>query len=366
MSVPGLQITSKERVLLHLKDLPVGSSDFYLPEETTQKGICESTRIMMSHVPRTIKSLVKDGLVEERKARIKSSPRRLKAYLLTSAGAKAAEEITERIASQTLMVGGAEVRISDIYAKDKKKGFWEFLRTLMAEGEGYAKSTLSQDEGTFFGRRREISLIKKFIRSGPGDVLVVYGSRGCGKTSIVRCAISSAGPRCVCVEVGPKTKASDFAGQVSELASIAVPTSPEAMCSSLSRKVELIVIDGYEEVRDDLIDYISQLMLNLRESRIRMLVCAQSTTPSYNRFYHHDDVKSGRVIEITLPGLDPDEAKRILDPISQHRFDMINKFAKGNPLILTLIKAKDIKSLQAATKFTREEIRHIIYLYESA
>jgi DNA-binding MarR family transcriptional regulator len=360
-----LQITSKERILLHLKDFQAGPSDFYFPEETTQKGIGESTCIMMSHVPRTIKSLIKEGLVEERKGRIRSSPRRLKVYLITSMGAKAAEEITERIASNTIIAGGTEIKVADLYAKEKKKGFWEFLRVLVTGGEAAARSMISEAEISFFGRRKEVALIKKFIRSGPGDALVIYGSRGCGKTSMIRSVISAVGCRCVWVEVDPKMKVLEFVNKVVESASIPSPASADALCASLSKRVDLIVIDGYDEIRDDLCDYISQVSMELRDSKLRMIVCAQVTTPSYSRFFHRDDVNCGRVVELMLPGLEPEEAKRILDPISQQKFDMINKFAKGNPLILSLIKTKDVKSLQAVTKFTREEIRHIIYLYES-
>jgi AAA+ ATPase superfamily predicted ATPase len=289
----------------------------------------------------------------------------LKVYLLTNAGERAAGEITERIAMSTVVVDETEVKVSDLYSREKKKGFWSFFKDLLTGGERAVRSVLSGEESSLYGRRKELQMIRKFIRSGPCATLVIYGSKGCGKTSMIRAAISAAGPRLVWVEVDPKMRVAEFVGRVVESTRIPSPSSPDEMCKALSKKVELIVIDGYDEVRDDLIDYISQMMVKLDDSDIRMIVAAQATTPSYSRFYHHDDVNSGRVVELILPGLGPDEAKRILDPISQQCFDMINKFAKGNPLVLYLIKAKDIKSLQTVTKFTREEIRHIIYIYES-
>jgi len=358
-----LAVTSKERVLLHLKDMDIDPTSFYFPEEATQKGIGKSTLIEMSHVPRAIKSLLKEGLIAEKKAHVRSSPRKLKVYYLTNAGIKAAGEIAERIASQVVSSGDGELRVSDLYAASKKKGFWEFLRGLLT-GETPPEDTGSKRGTPFFGREREVALIKKFIKTGPGDVLVIYGSRGVGKTSLIRHVLSSLNMRYVWVDIDSRTRVSDFLTRISAACPIDT-SSVENVCLTLAKKAGLIVIDGYEEVRDELVDYLMHLIQNLRSSHLRMIVSAQSTTPSYSRFYHRDDVSSGRVREVTLSPLEPGKAKCILDPIPQEKFEMINKFAKGNPLVLNLIKAKDIDGLQKVTTFSREEIRHIIYLYES-
>lgn len=365
--VPGadIRLTSKERIILHLRDHQAHASDVYLPEAVTQRGICRSTGIRMSHVPRTLKSLIREGLVQEGVGRVRSSPRRLKVYSLTASGGRAAEELIERLTLREVPFEGESVRISELYARSGIRGFWEFLSGwLLATGSETASPESAG--GTFLDRSEELRLIRRFIREREPRAMIIYGSRGVGKSALMRQAVSGRGPRMLWVDISQNTTLDAFIEQISRPLQTQLPPRPGAICRALGERVDLLVIDGYTEVDDDLVDLLARMMGALREHGLKLLVAADVGTPSYSRFYHRGDVESGRIIERTIGGLDPESAKRLLDPIAQDAFDHINKFARGNPLILTLIRARDAEALHRMTKFTREEVRHIIHLYEHA
>ena len=85
-----MTLTAAERVLLHLH----GQLNAREPgRESTQAGIADGAQVLRSHVPRTVKVLVEEGLVESRGARLLGHARRTDGHALTPPGVARAREI---------------------------------------------------------------------------------------------------------------------------------------------------------------------------------------------------------------------------------------------------------------------------------
>lgn len=65
------QLSVNDRVLLHLSRFATDIQPEEQPAECTQAGIAFAVGISRTHVPRTVRGLIKDGLVEEITARVK-------------------------------------------------------------------------------------------------------------------------------------------------------------------------------------------------------------------------------------------------------------------------------------------------------
>ncbi|HKW42749.1 MAG TPA: hypothetical protein VJP06_01055, partial [Thermoplasmata archaeon] len=69
-----MDLTATERVLLHLHGF------WNVPEpgrESTQAGIAAGARLLRSHVPRTLRSLKDEGLIDSRETRMRGHTRKI-------------------------------------------------------------------------------------------------------------------------------------------------------------------------------------------------------------------------------------------------------------------------------------------------
>jgi len=89
-------MTVNERVLIHLLRFYRYSDEFEVPFDLTQYGIAHYIGIQQKHVPRAMKKLMDDKIVEERVSHIKRSPRKQKVYFLTQEGFAFATNLKER------------------------------------------------------------------------------------------------------------------------------------------------------------------------------------------------------------------------------------------------------------------------------
>jgi len=63
-------VTAKERIMIHLRDFHQYEKEVECPHAMTQDGISEATGLILSHIPRNLKQLKEEGLVDEGKAYI--------------------------------------------------------------------------------------------------------------------------------------------------------------------------------------------------------------------------------------------------------------------------------------------------------
>lgn len=217
-------------------------------------------------------------------------------------------------------------------------------------------------------RDGDLAFLRRWV-AGPAPFAVVYGSKGIGKSALGR-AFARSVRRTVWLDLAP---GSGLPGLVAALGREAGPTAadpkdPRGVASALlglfDGSTKLLVLDGYAETSEDTVEAVSTAV---RESRSRpsakVLVLAQETTPAYCRFYARSDVERGLVVERHLKGLDLEGTRALLGnrAIEDEALRRIFLLTKGSPLYLTLIRDGDEDGLKAHSRFTKAEIRLLLY-----
>ncbi len=127
MNRSRIHLTNEEKVLLHL--LRFGDYEGECPQDITQRGMEESLGISQSHVSYAVKSLRRQGLVEEKLAHITGAKRRRKAYVLTEQGYKLARSLQDTIEEMPIRVSedGGEMVLT---LKELKQNLGEDITVL--------------------------------------------------------------------------------------------------------------------------------------------------------------------------------------------------------------------------------------------
>jgi hypothetical protein len=90
-------MTVNERVMIHLLRYYRFADEFEVPFDLTQYGIAHFIGIQQKHVPRAMKKLMDEEMVEERVSHIIKSPRKQKVYFLTQEGFGFANNLKDRL-----------------------------------------------------------------------------------------------------------------------------------------------------------------------------------------------------------------------------------------------------------------------------
>lgn len=90
-------MTVNERVMIHLLRYYRFADEFEVPFDLTQYGIAHFIGIQQKHVPRAMKKLMDEEMVEERVSHIIKSPRKQKVYFLSQEGFSFANNLKDRL-----------------------------------------------------------------------------------------------------------------------------------------------------------------------------------------------------------------------------------------------------------------------------
>ena len=140
--------------------------------------------------------------------------------------------------------------------------------------------------------------------------------------------------------------------------------SEETIERDLATLKPLVVLDGYGEVVEGVVDAVTSLLAAITASRgAKLLVLAQEATPSYCRFYGVAEVRRGTVQEIRLRGLTPEGTKRLLGnpAVDAEALRQVYLLTKGCPLYITLVRDGDSARLREVSRFTPAEIRLLLF-----
>jgi DNA-binding MarR family transcriptional regulator len=99
-----LALTTEERILLYLTDFRGMEDRFELPEALTQRAIAFAVGTQRKHLSRYLDDLVKEGMLEQKKAPIEGQRQRMLAYYLTPRGWGRAMEIKQQIAAVRILI----------------------------------------------------------------------------------------------------------------------------------------------------------------------------------------------------------------------------------------------------------------------
>ncbi len=356
-------LTAAERTLVHLH----GSWNAREPgRESTQAGIADGAQIVRSHVPRTLRSLIEEGLVERKDARIPGHTRRTTVYALTPAGMARARVILDAIDGSPAEVDGRRLTLGEAR---RILGLHplEAVAALDADGKlgGVAPP---MEKRTLLQREDDLSFLKRW-RAGAAPLAVVYGARGMGKTALAR-EFSRTVARSTWLDVGSCRDLTGLASAVAGSLGSAPPKThdpgavAEAILAAFERGTNLWVLDGYGDVPEGIVDVLSDLVrLAPQRTGAKLLVLAQETTPAFCRFYSRKELAAGRVVERHLKGLDPEGCRALLGnpSIAEDDLRRIYLLTKGCPLYLQFIREGDEHGLRENSRFTNAEIRLLLY-----
>lgn len=367
------QLSVNERVLLHLSRFASDTLPEEHPQECSQAGIASSVGISRTHVPRAVKSLAKEGLVEEIRARVSGHDRRMSVYAITPEGVRRAAQLWENLSGVRFTVRSPgkveEVRVRDVEEKvGRKRAIALVARSRAGTLEMYdrGRPTIRElDEAPdivgFVGRKAELESMASFMESD-SDMLVVLGNRGYGASALTRKFVDSLedcnvlwislvrceGPR----EVGDRMLR--FAGKF-------LPDARDPL-EALGIADSVIVFDGYHAVSEETVEFFASVVDRLDEAKVVMT--AREDTPAYDWFYHKKELESGKVQELRLRGLDAESAKALLgNPrIDLDAFRRIHAMTRGSPTALRMLKQGDFEGLKRDTVLTTEEVRYLLFL----
>jgi DNA-binding MarR family transcriptional regulator len=167
-----ISLTVDERVILHLMDFIPNEEDFEAPEGCTQAGIARGVGIERKHVPRAVKKLIADEIIESRVSHVRGGKQRKKVYFLTFEGKALARRIWENLAKK-------RVYIRDDTGKDAETTFSELCFTFQVN-KSPVELLLSMEEGNVYNphRTQHIESIpigkKKKPAKSPSEMKDIY------------------------------------------------------------------------------------------------------------------------------------------------------------------------------------------------
>ena len=367
------QLSVNDRVLLHLSRFATDIQPEEHPAETTQAGIAFAVGISRTHVPRAVKGLEKDGLVEELTARVKGHERRMNVYAITAEGLKNAEVLWRTVLDDVFSVitEGNVVRMmgKDIESKVGKK---KAVAAVSQMRDGVVRVDENRrmpvrdlkDAPTpeaFYGREAELVAIDEFMDSD-AKVLVILGNRGSGTTALARKFVESLEDQDTLWI--PLSEASTAKHIESKLVDFGrnVRKNVEGLQDVLKLENATFVFDDYFSVSDEVVEFFTALVDSVDDAKV--IITARQETPAYNWFYQKKHTDSGIVRELRIKGLDQVSAKKLLgnELIEKDALRRIIMMTHSQPRVLRMLKEGDFNGLKKNTLFTTEEIRYLLFL----
>ncbi len=355
-----IKLTIPEKILVHLYAYRKYTDRYEYPEEMTQQGIAKCIGISVTHVPRNMKKLIEEGLVEAKKGHVHGKKKRVTIYFLTPSGVIRAHDIIKNINSHQIEVEEKYLSIEDI-RELTGKSLLEILRAI-EKGEKirlpHGKSVVFFEEDVkyekFVDRKKELKEMEKWYNDG--KILSIVGPSGIGKTVLVkeflqRIEIFSG---IVWLKLYDGRTWSSIRELFKEL------FGTEKILDSLQNSPTLLIFDNYHNVDDEFVEAMRALtMENIGDSRI--IVTMPSSTPFYNRFYSIKDVEEGRVVEINLGPLSYEDARKILPHVKDIAFKRIYQLTNGNTRLLWMLSKGKLKPGEGVP-LTPETVHLLNYL----
>lgn len=371
------QLSVNDRVLLHLFRFATDIPPEEYPPEATQAGIAVAVGISRTHVPRSVKGLVKDGLVAELTARVRGHERRMNVYVVTAEGIATSERLWQKMldASYNVMTNGAASRMQ---GKDIEKlvGKKRALASISQMRDG----VVSLDETRrapvrdlkdapplqhFYGRESELRAMDAFMDSD-SKILVVLGNKGYGTTALTRKFIESQDEEDVLwISLKPNTSAKELEARLVEFGK-KIKKEAEGLKDVHEAENLIVVLDDYYTVTEDVVEFFSKLVEGGGGAKI--IIAARQETPAYNRFYQRKHVDAGTVAELAIKGLDEESSRKLLgnSKIESDALRRVMMITHGQPSVLKMLKENDAKALKESTVFTPEEIRYLLFLKDKS
>ena len=175
-----LNLTVKEKTLIHLLINGVSEWGLEVPRTLSQKGISKGVGVSRSHISQTLISLEKEGMVKSEKRRIEGQKRKKKTYKLTQLGRNRARELydnviksdvkvreddKEEIKSYQVLLDESDLSVLELY-NSIEDGVYREIK--MEKGEELEEGELEEEE-----RKKERYKNVGLLRSGIGLAILL-------------------------------------------------------------------------------------------------------------------------------------------------------------------------------------------------
>ncbi|UCD92345.1 MAG: hypothetical protein JSV43_09060 [Methanobacteriota archaeon] len=385
--------TINEKILIHLKESPPLRDSMDAPHALTQHGISESVGIRINHVSRAMKSLRKDGFVDEVSGRVRGEVRKRKVYTLTDSGLSKSQKIIKKVASKKVLLRkgktSKELTVEDALDRMGKTTTTTLLRLVDSEGvvdvsagkKAEDLTTFSKGlpkEEPFYGRKGEMAVLEEWLESRKERILSLAGDRGMGKTSLVLHAYHEWIPRRNSFwfsfqewETGASflEALSDFfkdMGRTNLKSHLKVGKKIDLweVSGSVERDLgegkNVLILDEYPsggKENETLLVTIMEAIARVEDTK--MLITQSARSVPNRREY----LARGVLAEMDLLGLDKKSCEQLLSrKISASEFDKIYRLTEGNPLHVKLMEAGKLEELIDTKDYTSEELALLKYM----
>ncbi|MCJ7607480.1 MAG: hypothetical protein MUO94_06520, partial [Thermoplasmata archaeon] len=174
MMVSEGQLSVNDRVLMHISRFAADPAPEEHSPECTQVGIANAVGISRTHVPRAVRSLIKEGTVEEVRGRVAGRGRRMGVYVVTSGGLRRVVAIWEELLDRRFVLDrdGERLEVSGLELGEmvgRKRALMVISQSrdgvLRLDGRGgnpvrMLDAALDGPE-SFFGREEELEAIDR-------------------------------------------------------------------------------------------------------------------------------------------------------------------------------------------------------------
>lgn len=364
-----IQLSSRDRILLHLLEKRKEHFQDSSSEALTQSGISSALQIQRTHITRHLRPLIVAGLIEERKMRIQGRERKMKVYFLTPAGLEKAQELINRLALERITViddhGKEVMSVSEVLKKFHDISIMtiaEYLHTgieIRRKDKRIIWSNTNVEIPAFCGRKEELAIASSFFGSD-AVALVIFASFGYGSSTLLKkIALERTEMPLLWYDLEMNSDATDIKEAISQFA-IEIGCNSGKLEDLRERKI-LLCFDNYCNVSEDVVDFFFELLEVLKGGKAKVAIAMGEGTPSYNRFFQKEDVERGHVVEIHLQRMDERSAKQLLSlDVDEEAFQLIYQLTRGQPLALELVRKGDAEKLMAFKP--KEEVRFLMYL----
>lgn len=104
MKAGGLNLTIRDKILVHLTAFAAYEKEAEVPPHITQEGIARATGARQRHIRHYVRPLIARGLVEERASHIQGGKQRRSAYFLTTKGRQEATRLRRHLLDKLVEV----------------------------------------------------------------------------------------------------------------------------------------------------------------------------------------------------------------------------------------------------------------------
>jgi len=381
-----------DRILLFL-DYYVGIHDqAELPLSLTQSGIARALEIRRSQVSQVIGGLVENEFISGELRHVQGGKRRRICYFLTSRGMDRAREIETGIGGEQIELlnaagGTRTVRIQEIpviladgstlldivtHARKSTFDVAEYRKKMMQKRRPVTSKLPRLRR--FFGRRKELKMVKDFLQSKDQRILAIRGIAGIGKSTLA-----------VKVMEELKGETNLFYYQLKDWTTLrSLLLSLSKVLSELERndlkfyldsnkEIDMdevglvleeclrgldgiVVLDDCQSAKGEVLDFLESSKGFLGASNgFQMIVLGRQIPP----FYDTRDVSIRKiVVEMELGGLTDKECREFLSSrnFPRDQFDEMIKRTEGHPLFLELVDSSTQVVAGGVKRFLRQEI----------